>query len=353
MLNWQKVEELVSLGYISKRKHPEYPIYILNYTPKTQWEFFWTKETVACRGLIIDQDYNILAIPWKKFFSLEQYEDPRVKDKFEELFDIAYDNAFDNPVQVTNKIDGSLIIGFWYIPENKFILASRGSFESDQSVWARNIYQQKYSEIPIHYHNTYVFEVIYPENRIVVDYKGRTDIILLGVIDNATGKDKNLLDFVEDDWQVVEEARFASAYTPIKDIKSTIPDGSEGYVIKYANGLRMKVKSDEYIRLHRLMTNMTPKIVLQYVKCGNLGDLANILPDEFYQTVLAIAAPFNQRYEEILDLVDTQYCCGIMLSRKDLALSNIQFPYRNILFAKLDQKNFTNLIWKHVEREML
>ena len=35
---------------------------------------------------------------------------------------------------------------------------------------------------------TYLFEIIYPENRIVVDYGDYKGLVLIDVIDNETGK---------------------------------------------------------------------------------------------------------------------------------------------------------------------
>mgnify|MGYP000423216926 CR=1 FL=1 len=44
-------------GYISMRTHPrESDLRIYNYTAKTQYERAWTKERLACRGLIVWYD---------------------------------------------------------------------------------------------------------------------------------------------------------------------------------------------------------------------------------------------------------------------------------------------------------
>lgn len=45
---------LIDNGYISFNKHNEFPLYIYNYTAKTQWEKKWNAYTLACRGLILD-----------------------------------------------------------------------------------------------------------------------------------------------------------------------------------------------------------------------------------------------------------------------------------------------------------
>lgn len=65
----EKIDELISSGSITKRKHPKYDIYILNYTPEVQYSNEWTPELLMCRGLVVDSNANIVARPFEKFFN--------------------------------------------------------------------------------------------------------------------------------------------------------------------------------------------------------------------------------------------------------------------------------------------
>ena len=91
------------------------------------------------------------------------------------------------PFEVFEKLDGSLGILYWL--NNLPYIATRGSFESEQARHATEIlhgrYQHTFSSMDTN--KTYLFEIIYPENRIVVDYGEMDDLILLTVIDNQTG----------------------------------------------------------------------------------------------------------------------------------------------------------------------
>ena len=49
-----RITELINEGYITCRRHPDTDLYILNYTPKTQFENKWEPATECCRGLIVD-----------------------------------------------------------------------------------------------------------------------------------------------------------------------------------------------------------------------------------------------------------------------------------------------------------
>ena len=355
MINFDKIDKLISLGYISKRKHPEYDIYILNYTPKTQYKFYWTEETIICRGLIVDKYDNILAQPFPKFFTLSQYETLNNLGIFSELFHVNFPDAFKHPVHISNKIDGSLIVGFFYTYANKFILSSRGSFVSDQAIEAEKIFIQRYyKKIPLIADLTYLFEVVYPENRIVVDYKNLRDIILLEVLDKKQ-KVLPILDFLEDGWTVVEEPRFASLYTDINVLKNTIPNNSEGYVVRYDNGMRLKVKSDEYLRLTKLISLFdNDKYILKCLADNNglIDDLLSKIPDEFYKDIHNKVSVYKQKFNDILIEVTDVYSKCSHLTRKEIAMLYSGYKYRDMLFKQIDRQDLTQYIWESIIKEL-
>ncbi len=73
-LNKDILLTLIEEGYVMVNTHPELPLMILNYTRKAQFEKYWNEYTLLCRGLIIDQDYNVIAMPFKKFFNYEEHK---------------------------------------------------------------------------------------------------------------------------------------------------------------------------------------------------------------------------------------------------------------------------------------
>ena len=107
-------------GWIRSQSHPTLPLRILNYTQKTQYESHWDEVTLNCRGLIIDSEYKVIVQPFGKFFNYEEIENQR---KIPLSGDYVY---------VQDKMDGSLGILFWY--ESEWIMATRGSFTSDQAI---------------------------------------------------------------------------------------------------------------------------------------------------------------------------------------------------------------------------
>jgi hypothetical protein len=93
------------------------------------------------RGTILDNDGNLIAKSFNKFFNIEEF--------------ISIPNdTFD----VYEKIDGSCIILFYY--NHEWIFASKGSFTSEQAVKAKEL-SSKYPLNILDTKKTYVFEIIY------------------------------------------------------------------------------------------------------------------------------------------------------------------------------------------------
>lgn len=147
-IDWLVLNDYVEKNLIVINKHPEYDIWILNYSPRTQIKRVWDDYTLSCRGLVIDEDGNILARPFQKFKNYEEY-DPSEIDMNEEY-------------EVFEKMDGSLIILFYYEPKMRWLVASRGSFISEQAVEAQKMLDLKPNlNHKLDVNLTYLFEIIY------------------------------------------------------------------------------------------------------------------------------------------------------------------------------------------------
>jgi RNA ligase len=145
-IEWSKLQCYLDNNLIISQKHPNYDIWILNYSPKAQYAKYWDEYTLSCRGLVIDIDGNILARPFKKFFNWREHD---IKDV-----------QLNKEYEIFEKMDGSFIQLFYYEKENEWIFTSRGSFISEQALEARKMVDDdKLDELDKRC--TYVFEIIY------------------------------------------------------------------------------------------------------------------------------------------------------------------------------------------------
>jgi RNA ligase len=145
-IDWKVLNDYIEKKLIVANKHSEYDIWILNYSPTTQIERVWDDYTLSCRGLVIDAEGNILARPFQKFKNYEEYDPSEV--------DMSLD------FEIFEKMDGSLIILFYYKAGGKWIVASRGSFMSEQSLEAEKMLGTNVYDM-LDKNNTYLFEIIY------------------------------------------------------------------------------------------------------------------------------------------------------------------------------------------------
>lgn len=339
-LNRNDIENLLEQKYIMMNKHPELDLYILNYTKTAQFEKFWNEYTLMARGLVIDEDFNIVARPFKKFFNMEEH-------KKEEI-------PYGLPFEVFEKMDGSLGIIFFY--NDEWHVATRGSFASDQAIRGKQLFDIKYlsGQLNLDGQFTYLVEIIYPENRIVVDYKGVSDLVLLGAIETKTGV------------EIPHEKLFATGFNVVKkydgvnDIDSIRllfeNDTDEGVIVKFSNGFRMKIKWSEYCRLHSIVTNVSTKIVWENLKNGNsFEELLENVPDEFYDWVEKTKNDLLSNYRNIeLEYMKKFYELYFeknLIVKKEFALEAIKTPASSILFNLFDKKKYDHTIWKMIEPE--
>jgi RNA ligase len=175
LMNIDDLDREILDGFVRVRTHPHDPdTQIFNYTEKAQYEKHWNYVTKQCRGLIHRRG-EVLARPFDKFFNLGEHD-----------YDTSDVFAPDRLVEMTDKMDGSLGIlypwpGDGFKMRHQWAIATRGSFESEQAIHATDVLRNKYPDFKPAPGFTYLFEIVYPENRIVLDYGDQDDLILLGM----------------------------------------------------------------------------------------------------------------------------------------------------------------------------
>ena len=65
----------IDKGLVVKQNHPTFPLSIYNYSRTTQYDGNWDRYTLACRGLVLDNEGNVIAKPFPKFFNYEEIKD--------------------------------------------------------------------------------------------------------------------------------------------------------------------------------------------------------------------------------------------------------------------------------------
>ena len=328
-------------GLLTCREHPTGKLVIWNYTQKCQFEQAWDEVTMQARGLITTPGGTIVARPFKKFFNLDQHQG-----------DLPV-----SPFVVTAKADGSL--GILYFLDGKPQIATRGSFTSDQAIKANELLHSMHG-VDLHLlkpEYTYLFEIIYPQNRIVVDYGTMEDLVLLAVIHTETGDEVAL--HAHGNTRVGFQSLYAlrevfpvvKCYDGINDLaqlRAIREENAEGFVIRFANGLRLKLKFAEYVRLHRLLTQCTARTIWELLRNAQpFDELLERVPDEFYGWVRRTRGDLTAQFDRIeRECERTVELVRDLPTRKEQAAIITKAHYPGVTFAMLDQKNYQEAIWK-------
>ena len=333
MLDKNNLQKMIEEKYISVQKHPSLDLYIYNYTQRAQFDKVWNEETLQCRGLILDGAGNVVARPFRKFFNMQEILDQGGQIPAEDFI-------------VTEKMDGSL--GILYLDaDKKYSLATRGSFVSDQAKKGTEMLREKFPEIAVNRNYTYLFEIIYPQNRIVVDYGGMEDIVLLAVIDNKTGEELNPLP--------AGGFTHVKRYDGMKDFANLEQrPNSEGYAVFFPSSKqRFKIKFEEYVRLHRLITGVNARRIWDLLRNHQpMDELLERVPDEFFAWVKKTKDNLEAEYNLVESLAVGHWeVVKNLPDRKAqaLALSKIEPKQRvvvPIVFRLLDKKPYEEIIWR-------
>ncbi|CAB4124093.1 RNA ligase A [uncultured Caudovirales phage] len=339
-LDFNLISQLIKDGYIKEHVHPSGDLSIFVYTRKTEFENAWTDEILQCRGLISDKEGNIVARPFAKFFNLEHWQN-KFPLEITERFDL-YD------FELYEKLDGSLGILYFYNDEP--FIATKGSFVSEQAVKANKMLKSIYKDsIPLLDKSlTYLFEIIYPENRIVVNYGDESSLTLLAVIETISGDELPIADYAYLGFPLVKK------YNELKDINTIITlneKNKEGFIIRFIyKNLRIKFKFDEYVKLHSIVSELTKKKVWEVIKNNSSFDkfIENI-PDELFNWIKKTELSLKEEYKKIEDESKLELKKILAPYRKEIANAIQNNQYSHVMFSMLDNKDYSKLIWDKLE----
>lgn len=317
---------------ISVKESERYPsLYLLMYTIKTKWS-----DPVAyeCRGIILEKETNkVVCYPFNKFFNHgEKYAS-----------DIDWKTA-----SAQEKLDGSLLKLFYYTPigeEGQWILSTNGTIDarnksnraksfydyfiealpilsenvetnetnrnnktvvenqtgsSSKAIYSNNKFYNDYDKLDKN--NTYMFELIHPENIIVINYKCPPKLYHIGTRNNITFQEINIMNtsiYIRN--QLIEKTKIFS-FNSINDINDkpsvdhlqssnevlnyikefliTMSTTQEGFVVSDSSFNRIKIKSNSYVERHHLwkLENPLEQCINLYFK-GEKSEVLVYFPD--------------------------------------------------------------------------
>lgn len=355
------VEAYLAKGLLQRQHHKEFPLDIYVYGREAVHENVWDNITSRCRGIIVNRETGeVVARPFEKFhnFGSTQVEHVVLPASEPAVFE---------------KVDGFMCTQYTWA--GKHYIASKGSFHSIHAKWA-TAELQRHEPLIIPSGWTPVFEGLHPDLRIVVDYGKAKELVLLAMINIETGEEmrpselhywgvKNGFRHAELKKMSLEEAKADSWKDDHKN--------EEGYVLTWypdadAPPFRLKLKFIDYLRIHRMVTGVSPKRVWEVLATRQESELKDYLAATpwFNEFVTKWMKALNGEYERIAVAATTRYAACREICRVKVG----QYPYKNlgeerkayalefnrpenkefapVLFALLDGKDIAPVIWKRV-----
>lgn len=295
---------------------------------------FYDPYVQEARGIIIDikeKDYPVVCLPFRKFGNYWE----------------GYADKIDwNTATIQEKIDGSIMklwhspSGFWQLSTNSCVRAVQAQVANHDMSYA-DLFEQainfkdiKAEELNKDY--TYIFELVSPYNKIVVNYP-ITKIYHIGTRNNITGEELYTNIGIDHPKEYsLSKYGLSECIALVNDLCKT--EGmKEGFVVVDDKYNRIKVKTTEYLMAHKVHNNgASHKELLELVINDNIPDTikqvckVDIL---YYQYKIA------ELLEEIKNFVD--YAEAIFtesnFNRKELALRIKNMPYASFAFEVLFQ----------------
>lgn len=340
-------DEYIERGLITRRCHPlDENLVIYNYTARTQFKRLWDEKTRRARGLIVKSG-KVIAEPFHKFFNLEEVAQTEVG------------NLPQEQPEITEKIDGANGI-LYNSPDGRLAISTRGSFESDEALWATEHLRKHYRDFEsggLHSNllsmYTIIFEIVSPVVDHVLDYKH--DIYLIGL--RSMWDRRGLLPYSK----VIKFGKELglSIYpsfmvnTPL-DLLPLGASDIEGWVAMYPKAqLLVKVKTTRYREAHRFLQSTTYNNVLDLLEGGTYDDVLSGTPIEVKDKAESIKKDLLERYNTVEKEIYQFHNRLPSGNRKEKAIwinKNVPQEYKGLLFCLLSGKE--PFIWKVIRKKI-
>lgn len=278
------------------------------------------------RGIILETDtLKPVCVPFFKFFNIDETN----------AAEIDWSTA-----RVQEKIDGSLIKmwfnnGIWMISTNKCInafscdLPNNLIYHTFGDLFSQALKNSSIKDLDKNY--TYMFELVSPYNKVVVDYP-ETKIYHIGTRDNRTLEEVDMDIGVEKpkeyDLKTEAQVRFAAQKLPFNE---------EGYVVVDKNYNRVKVKSPAYVNAHRLVNNHTvnKEKVLDLILHNEQSEFLSYFPEyrDIFVDIEMKLSVWKYRLEYLENIIRAVESANENITDKQFALFNKKMSGKDNAFG--------------------
>lgn len=283
LMDTDLLQDHIDNGIISARRDPNTGLTAIKYTAQAMMGRVWDDVTINSRGTIVDDNGNVLARGFRKFFNFSEHAEGSID--------------IDKPGYIMDKVDGSLGIAFKR--DGDWVVSTQGSTRSEQALHATKVMNERYGDTPYTKGASLMLEIVFPDNRIVTNYDDQDDLILLAAVDmDGT--------WIHPDEVVYNGPKVSMKRGSIRDALDAVDPGdtSEGFVIRQDDGLMVKIKFPSYLAMHKARYSINRKSIKAVMAEGTFAEFLATLPDEFQDDAKEIHSTAHAEYSDILSRVN-------------------------------------------------
>lgn len=269
-----------------------------------------------CRGLVFDMEGNLINRRYHKFFNVNEREET-----------LAHRVHLSRPHVILEKLDGSMVSPCVVNGSLRW-MTKMGITDTSMSAEVFVAQHPQYAEFALRYLShgmTPIFEWCSNKNRIVLDY-AEDRLVLTGLRDTLHGTYllHDALEALGERYGIDVVKAFPSN-GKIDEVINWIrqSENSEGIVVRFDDGHMVKIKSDWYVRIHKVKSLLeNEREVVALVLRNELDDLFPVLPPEDVAKVKAFASDLEVVLEDLANDISKEiaFCKDEYVTKKDFAL---------------------------------
>lgn len=332
-LNW---EELLSNPPYSLKIKRKDNLILFNYS---QIKSDPSKEIVKeARGTIIeDKTFKPICLGFKRFYNIDE----------------PYSAKIDwNTAVATSKEDGTLFFIYWY--NGEWHVKTRSTFDAEEapmdSVKFANFkklfdylisFYPNFSYDKLNKNYVYCLEGCSDFNRIVIEYN--TPCLF-----HLTTRDMSTLQEIDTEIGIPKPKMYnLNNEEDYRQLVANMSEGHEGIVVCDANYNRVKIKTESYVKAHRLSNNntMTLAIAVGLIRSNEQNEFLSYFPvykDYFAEVQNKINAAIRKiddiNNETAAQKEKLNQLYSVKNAKKQFALSIKDNPLKNLYFLAWDEK---------------
>ena len=346
LYNLSQLDDYVDRGLLRRAEDEDLVQY--NYSEKTNNQGLWDEITMFNRGNVYEKKTGkLIAKAMPKFMNLGQLS-------IEEQEKLVKQPKF----TLTEKMDGCL--GIIYKYKGKIRYNSRGGFNNHVTDKIKQLLPKYLMLNRLLEHNTLNVEVISPETKIICNYGNTEELYLITAFSNNNEeynyKELTLLSQI---MKMPIVKQYHMSWQSLLSWQSQATWEKEGFVVCFPNHTRVKIKSNDYLRIAKLRAGLTKHRVWKIWKTdleqntNLLEDYLNQVPDELQKTVDRYMSELHNSLEEqrqtVLDLAKNL----INIQTKDLLKYFKDNPsmYQSCIFNLRSNKPIDKILIKFIEPE--